>query len=43
VTSRDRVVVAGKTYDVEGEVEDYTHGIGLFAPGVVVNLTRSDS
>jgi hypothetical protein len=43
VTSRDRVVVAGKTYDVEGEVEDYTHGIGLFTPGVVVNLTRSDS
>lgn len=31
--SRDRMVVAGKTYEVEGDVEDY-------AIGVVVNLNR---
>jgi hypothetical protein len=36
----DRVVVDGQTYDVEGEVEDYTHGPFGYGPGVVVNLRR---
>jgi hypothetical protein len=37
---RDRVVVDGRTYEVEGEVEDFGHGPFSFNPGVRVNLRR---
>lgn len=37
----DQVVVDGVTYDVQGEVEDYTHGPFGHQPGVRVNLTRT--
>lgn len=40
VGPRDRVRVAGVTYDVEGVVEDFNHGPFGFTPGVRVNLTR---
>lgn len=43
VRPRYRMVVDGKTYDVQGEVEDYNHGPFGYAPGVVVNLTRSEA
>ena len=38
VTSRDRVVVDSRTYDVEGVPEDYNHGLSSWTPGFVVNL-----
>jgi hypothetical protein len=37
---RDRMVVDGRTYEVEGEVEDFGHGPFGFNPGVRVNLRR---
>lgn len=40
INPRDRLVVAGETYDIEGKVEDYNHGPFGFTPGVVVNLTK---
>lgn len=39
----DRMVVDGKTYEVDGEVEDYNHGPFGFTPGVVVNLKRAEA
>ncbi len=38
---RDRVVVDGRTYEVDGEVEDFGRGPFGFVPGVRVNLRRS--
>lgn len=40
VKPSDRMTVDGRTYEVEGEPEDYTTGPFAFAPGVVVNLRR---
>ena len=37
---RDHVRVDGRTYEVEGEVEDLNHGPFGYAPGVRVNLRR---
>lgn len=37
---RDRVRVMGRTYEVQGEVEDFDHGPFGFTPGVRVNLRR---
>lgn len=36
--ARDRVTVAGATFEVIGEPEDYNHGPFGWEPGVVVNL-----
>lgn len=41
VGAADRFVVDGKTFEVVGDPEDYTHGPFGYAPGMVVNLTRS--
>jgi hypothetical protein len=38
--SRDHVRVLGKTYEVEGDVEDYDHGPFGYTPGIRVNLRR---
>lgn len=43
VRPKDRMRVDGKTYDVQGDVEDYNHGPFGYAPGVVVNLSRSEA
>ena len=40
LSSRDRFVVDGLTYTVEGEVGDWTSGPFGFAPGVSFNLKR---
>lgn len=40
VGPRDRVIVLGKTYEVEGDVEDFTHGPFRFAAGLRVSLRR---
>lgn len=40
VDSRDRFVIAGKTYEVEGEVGDWTNGPFGFTPGIEFNLKR---
>ncbi len=37
---RDRMVVDGRTYDVQGEVEDFDHGPFGYQPGGQVNLRR---
>lgn len=43
VSHRDRFrLPTGGTYDVVGELEDYTHGPFEFRAGVVVNLRRTD-
>lgn len=39
---RDRIDVAGSTYEVEGELEDFTHGPFGFAPGGRVRLRKVD-
>ena len=39
---KDRVVVHGRTYEVEGECEDWNHGPFGHRPGFVVNLRRVD-
>lgn len=36
----DRVIVAGVTYEVDGEVRDYTNGPFGFEGGIVVSLKR---
>lgn len=38
--AQDRVVVAGVTYFVEGNVEDFNHGPWQWRPGVRLNLQR---
>lgn len=38
--STDAVSINGVSYEVDGEVEDYTHGPFGFAPGFVINLRR---
>ena len=43
VTSKDRMVVDGDTFEVEGLVEDYNNGPFGFTPGVVVNLRRAEA
>jgi hypothetical protein len=40
VSSRDRFVVDGVEFDVDGVGRDFTHGPFGFAPGVVVRLRR---
>jgi hypothetical protein len=40
VGHRDRFVLPSGTFDVVGDVEDYTHGPFGWQPGVVVNLRR---
>ena len=40
ITSRDRVAVNGITYEVEGEVGDWTTGPFGFEPGCTVALRR---
>ena len=40
VDPRDRVRILGKTYEVQGDVEDFNHGPFGYAPGVRVNLRR---
>ena len=37
---RDKFVLDGKTYRVEGEPEDYNHSPFGGQPGIVVNLRR---
>lgn len=39
---RDRIDVAALTYEVEGELEDFTHGPFGFAPGGRVRLRKVD-
>lgn len=39
-TPQDHVVVDGRTYAIEGAVQDFNHGPFGFTPGVVVNLRR---
>ena len=40
LAARDRVLVLGVEHEVDGRVEDFTHGPFGFAPGVRVRLTR---
>jgi hypothetical protein len=40
IDSKDRVRILGKTYEVQGEVEDFDHGPFGYRPGVRVNLKR---
>lgn len=40
VDPRDRIRILGKTYEVQGDVEDFNHGPFGFTPGVRVNLRR---
>ena len=40
VDPRDRIRILGKTYEVQGDVEDFDHGPFGFTPGVRVNLRR---
>lgn len=41
VDPRDRIRILGVTYEIEGEVEDFTHGpSGPLGGGVRVNLRR---
>lgn len=40
VSAQDRFVVDGLTYEVEGEVGDWTHGPFRYAPGIVINVKR---
>jgi hypothetical protein len=40
VGPHDRVVVDGRTFEVEGDVEDYTKGPFGFRPGLRVNLRK---
>ncbi len=42
-SSRDRVVVDGKTYEVVGDVQDFNHGPFGFSPGIRVLLRRSEA
>lgn len=42
-SSRDRVTIEGRTYEVQGEVEDFGKGPFGFVPGVRVALTRSEA
>ncbi len=37
---RDRVIAGGRTYEVQGEVEDFDHGPFGWQPGGQVNLRR---
>lgn len=37
---RDHVRIDGRTYEVQGEVEDFNHGPFGYTPGVRVNLRR---
>ena len=39
-SARDRFVVDGLTYDVDGEIGDWTNGPFSFKPGVEINLRR---
>lgn len=38
--SSDAVVIDGVTYEVDGEVEDFTHGPFGFTPGFAIGLRR---
>jgi len=40
---RDRVIVDGKTYEVDGGVRDFNHGPFGFAPGVEVLLHLAEA
>lgn len=42
-SARDRVTLEGRTYEVQGEVEDFGKGPFGFVPGVRVALTRSEA
>lgn len=39
---RDRVVIDGEEYEVEGEIADYTKGPFGYKPGIVINLRRAE-
>lgn len=38
----DRVILAGKRYQVEGDAEDWNHGFHGWQPGFQINLRRVD-
>jgi hypothetical protein len=40
VDPRDHIRILGKTYEVQGDVEDFDHGPFGYSPGVRVNLRR---
>lgn len=42
ILSGDRVVVRGKTYDVDGEPADWRSPFTGWAPGMVIALKRTD-
>lgn len=42
VGPRDHVVLLGETYDVDGDVEDFTHGPYQSRGGLRVSLKRSE-
>lgn len=42
VDPRDRFVVDGKMYNVEGEIGDWSNGPYGFAPGIVIALKRAE-
>lgn len=40
IDARDRFVIDGLTYEVDGEVGDWNHGPFGFKPGIAVNVKR---
>ena len=42
VGRKDRIVVAGEEFEVEGGLQDYNHGPFGFRPGAVVRLRRTE-
>jgi hypothetical protein len=42
VSEKDRFVIDGRTYEVDGELGDWTTGPFGFEPGIVINLKRAE-
>lgn len=40
VQDKDKFIVRGKRYEIDGEAFDWRDGLGSWAPGTVVNLQR---